>query len=867
MKDGRRADGFAPTTLETTLERDPLKLLGGDSMPNCLRFAISSVFALAILLRGHSTRAADEPARAELPGDDAGHSSHGEIFDEGPRQAAYLMGNVGKVHFPVTTKSPEAQQFIDQGVAQLHGFWYFESERSFRQAAALDHDCAMAYWGMALSNMDNAKRGKGFIAEAMKYKKGVTDRETMYLDALEAYFKDDGKKKERGEAYAKALEKILYKFPDDLEAKAFLCLQLWLNKNNGTPITSFLAYDALMQDVLAKEPMHPCHHYVIHLWDYEKAEKALDSASKCGQAAAGIAHMWHMPGHIYSRLNRYHDAAWQQEASARVDYAYMMRDRVLPDRIHNFAHNNEWLIRDLSFVGRIHDAIELARNMIELPRHPKYNTLSKGSSYFGRMRLYELLVRYEQWDALLALTNTPYLDATTDTDEQVKRLRHIGIAQFRKGDAAAGEATVKQLEELLAPHKKEQDEAVAKAETRVKEENRKADEARTKAAVEASRKADAGKPGEAALAESVAEANTRTKAATDAETKAKKESDDKLTKAITEAKRPKASRVDPLQKALDELRGLAAIAKGDFKGAIELLKKAGGVDDSYIARVQLQGGLKDEAEKTIKGYVDGRKNEVHPLAVQVDILWQLGKKDDARKAFDSLRKISGTIDRDFPPFARLDPIGKELGFGDDWRVPLEAAKDTGVRPELASLGPIQWKPMPVPSDWALLDSNRKPLGMADFRGKPTVVIFYLGFGCLHCVEQLKKFAPRTKDFTDAGIQLVAISTDRQDDLTVAVEGLDKGPWPFPLAANHDLDVFRQWRVYDDFEKKPLHGTFLVDGDGTVRWLDVSFEPFMDVDFLLGESKRLIGQSAVKSHERPMQTPLPMTTAAPAGSAR
>ena len=45
--------------------------------------------------------------------------------------------------------------------------------------------------------------------------------------------------------------------------------------------------------------------------------------------------MWHMPGHILSRLKRYHDAAWQQEASARVDHAHMMRDRVMPDRIHN----------------------------------------------------------------------------------------------------------------------------------------------------------------------------------------------------------------------------------------------------------------------------------------------------------------------------------------------------------------------------------------------------------------------------------------------------------------------------------------------------------------------------------------------------
>ena len=177
------------------------------------------------------------------------------------------------------------------------------------------------------------------------------------------------------DAYIEALEKIVYDYPDDIEAKAFIALHLWEARNNGQKIRSHLAVDALIGEVLAVEPMHPVHHYRIHLWDYEKPERALASAARCGQAAPSIAHMWHMPGHIYSRLKRYDDAAWQQEASARTDHAHMMRDHLLPDQIHNFAHNNEWLIRNLIFVGRIHDALDLAKNMIELPRHPKFNTL------------------------------------------------------------------------------------------------------------------------------------------------------------------------------------------------------------------------------------------------------------------------------------------------------------------------------------------------------------------------------------------------------------------------------------------------------------------------------------------------------------
>ena len=191
-------------------------------------------------------------------------------------------------------------------------------------------------------------------------------------------------------------------FPDDLEAKAFVAHRVWQNAREGIPIASYLATDALLKQIYEVEPLHPAHHYTIHLWDHRHPENALQSAARCGIAAPSIAHMWHMPGHIYSRLKRYEDAIYQQEASARVDHAHMMRDHVMPDEIGNFAHNNEWLIRNLVFVGRVNDALDLAMNMVELPQHPKYNTLEKksgmpatvgdvccrrcGSSSYGRKR-------------------------------------------------------------------------------------------------------------------------------------------------------------------------------------------------------------------------------------------------------------------------------------------------------------------------------------------------------------------------------------------------------------------------------------------------------------------------------------------------
>src|SRR5713101_1209427 len=97
---------------------------------------------------------------------EAGHSLHGEAFNEGPRQSAKLLPGTGKVKIKITTKHSEAQAFFNQGVGQLHGFWYFEAERSFRQVACFDTNCAMAYWGMAMANANNAKRAKGFIERA-----------------------------------------------------------------------------------------------------------------------------------------------------------------------------------------------------------------------------------------------------------------------------------------------------------------------------------------------------------------------------------------------------------------------------------------------------------------------------------------------------------------------------------------------------------------------------------------------------------------------------------------------------------------------------------------------------------------------------
>jgi tetratricopeptide (TPR) repeat protein len=365
-----------------------------------------------------------------------GHSNHGEAFNEGPRQAARLLQGVdGIVSFPVTTKSPETQRFFDQGVCQLHGFWYFEAERSFRQAAAIDPDCAMAYWGMAMANRNNEDRARGFLSKAVALKDQASPKEQLWIASLENYFPKEDKrsKTDRALAYISDLETIVQEHPQDVEAKAFLAWSIWAHKRDA-PLSSHQAVDALLEQVFAANPMHPAHHYRIHLWDGKKPARALPSCAVGGQTAPGIAHLWHMPGHIYSKLKRFDDAVWQQEASSRVDHRHMIDTLILPDQIHNYAHNEEWLVRNYAELGRAHDGIALAKSLIEIPRHPKYNSLDKSSSSasYGRTRLISTLLTWELWDDLIALNASPYLEAAVQTGHEVTRHRALAVAYFHQ---------------------------------------------------------------------------------------------------------------------------------------------------------------------------------------------------------------------------------------------------------------------------------------------------------------------------------------------------------------------------------------------------------------------------------------------------
>ena len=719
-----------------------------------------------------------------------GHSHNGHAFNEGPRQAGPLMGNTGNVHLPITTTWDQGQAFFDQGLGQLHGFWYYEAERSFRAILAHDPNCAMAYWGLSQANIENAKRAKEFIAkgaEALK-KAEPAAHEKAYLQSEINYY-DEAKEKDQTKRCKNLLtefEDIVLDYPDDLEAKALLVCRHWQFSRKGVPITSHVGLDAILEQIFAKNPEHPAHHYAIHLWDYRNHEQALDSAARLGQTSPGVAHMWHMPGHIYSKAKRYHDAIWQQEASARVDHAHMQKNFLLPDQIHNYAHNNEWLSRNFANLGMASASVEMAKSLLANPRHPKLNTAGKGSSKFGRSALINHLETFELWQQALDYANSPWLEKLEKDEDDLSRLRLIAVAQFNLGKQAQLRKTIDLIDASL---KKARD-----------EQNTSKDKAREKATEE-------------------------------------KKNEKEIEAIVKKATDQHQKKVKSFENTLTELRGYLAAMNGDFETANKALEKRPSQQSPMLR--QLANGDHEKAAETAKKQIEKKNKEAIPLAQAIHTLYHAKKDDETWKAgFEDLRSFSSEIEITAPAFARLAPIAKELGYPEDWCLAHVPADDLLPRPELDTLGPLHWSPPAAPS-FSLPDQNDQPVTLANYRGKPVILVFYLGAGCLHCTEQLTAMADRYADFEKAGLPILAISTDTVADLKKSQDNYEKGDIPFPLVSDSNKSVFKQYTAHDDFENQPLHGTFVLDGKGRILWSDISADPFMEIDFLIKESTRLL----------------------------
>jgi FtsP/CotA-like multicopper oxidase with cupredoxin domain/peroxiredoxin len=140
-------------------------------------------------------------------------------------------------------------------------------------------------------------------------------------------------------------------------------------------------------------------------------------------------------------------------------------------------------------------------------------------------------------------------------------------------------------------------------------------------------------------------------------------------------------------------------------------------------------------------------------------------------------------------------------------------------------------PVKAPA-WSLPDAAGATHRLADFAGKPLVVVFFQGTACKHCLQQLQAIAKERQAFADAGIAVVAICPETREDLKEALK--HKSAPALTILSDRDLKAFQEFGCFD---KQPLHGTFVIDPAGQVRWQNVGEQPFMDVDTILREAKR------------------------------
>lgn len=378
-----------------------------------------------------------------------GHSSHGEAFDTGPREKPWVIEGIGVAHFPITTRNPEVQKWFDQGNALLHSFWDYEAERSFRWCLKLEPDNPMPYWGLARASMLRGLGGSGrpaeMIREALKRRDKASPREQLYIDALAAQIlpdplaeKSDINRESAGTRSRKILETLCVRYPDDMEARALLALQNLGDDRYGTEL--------IIREILARQPDHPgAHHYRIHNWDYHEPQQALESARRYGEIAPSIGHALHMPGHIFSIVGMWNEAAISMDAATRREKQYMQERMTFPFNNWNYGHNRNYLSYIQEQLGMVDAAIFGARQLIDAPLDPDANADSANSSHsYGLTSLARAYLRFERWDDLLKEKNIPWRDILRDN---VNRNYFEARAYLAKGDT---EATEKRIEKLAA---------------------------------------------------------------------------------------------------------------------------------------------------------------------------------------------------------------------------------------------------------------------------------------------------------------------------------------------------------------------------------------------------------------------------------
>ncbi len=367
-----------------------------------------------------------------------------------------------KHHHPISTSVPEAQRFFDQGLVLAYGFNHAEAERAFREAARLDPDCAICWWGVSwvLGPNYNVPMAPEAVpaawealGKALELAPKASERERAYIEALAKRYApevvEDRLPLDR--AFSDAMQEVAARHPRDLDAAVIFAesrmnLMPWdlYTPDNQPKPEAAEAIDAL-ERVLAQDPYHPqALHLYIHAVEKVEPLRAEPAADRLRGLVPGAGHLVHMPSHIYIRAGRYRDALAVNQLADAADESYVAQchaQGVYPLAYH--SHNVHFIAAAAAMEGK--SSIALAASQKLMHRHDEHHDLMLVPDLAALQFYYSIpfytMVRFGRWDEILAAPEPAADLAFPPASRHFAR----GMAFLRKGDLAAAEQELARL--------------------------------------------------------------------------------------------------------------------------------------------------------------------------------------------------------------------------------------------------------------------------------------------------------------------------------------------------------------------------------------------------------------------------------------
>ncbi|HEX5128459.1 MAG TPA: hypothetical protein VFV90_01875 [Usitatibacter sp.] len=338
-----------------------------------------------------------------------------------------LFTGLGTHSRRITTSSPDAQRYFDQGLAFMFAFNHDESVRAFRKASELDPTCAMCEWGVAVAlgpHINDPLVSDEHAQEALAALTKARERSAKAASPVEtALIEAAGKRyawpqpKERApldRAYAEAMGEVWAANPDDTDvgalfAEAMMDLRpwdFWTDRGAPQPGTDEIA--KALDTVIAKAAQHPlANHLFIHLMEASRTpESAEAAADRLRDLQPGLGHMVHMPSHIDVRLGHWGAAIVANEKAIEADRRY--REQRPRQGFYNLymAHNRHLLTFAAMMTGQSARSIETIGEMVRLmPDEWKKDSAALADGFVGMP--FEVLMRFGKWDDILAAPEPP----------------------------------------------------------------------------------------------------------------------------------------------------------------------------------------------------------------------------------------------------------------------------------------------------------------------------------------------------------------------------------------------------------------------------------------------------------------------------